>query len=662
MIRKNQKLHAETGQHIPPQREILNLLAHDNPLCFWVEGTSRHVFVDLSSFADGRFYKSRYTSFSGRPNLILQLAHEIEVAMTGLGEYSINGMIGFIRSWYRVFDAVELLPNISAEVVVRLDDVRDLTIIHYDHASRSGMNPDAFTWFLRIVNQTLEKLGSPKIYWESPEGKAVTRKIPSDKQISLIRHGLKQDWFSVAKRWGLMESVQSLNFDPKSDDEKRRVRELIVLRDAQQRSGLEVPTTNDLINGYSREGFRYRTGVHFPRFWNDNFISRLDVYTAFHMCLATTGFNLSVLVGLDATAPELWLYDHPSDVNRFVLIGQKQRSGGKEVPIVGLWKTKFAAGHIIRVVLRKSEKMRSQLLSRLSKERQKLTELVLSQNSDLGAQYELVQNLEVGAKSVWLFLDKYGEIRWIKDYTFVIHSGSGYKSYMCLMIEKINNNLRLMGGESVPFVTASDFRDMFALYVWRQTGGNILQVMRVLAHSQVATTQKYLDNNVANFERDEEVRTFQEILISELRNGRLDLTIISHLNRYGSVTAEMQARLDKYRSLEFSRIGIACVDPESPPSHTQEKGKFKCSSQRCLICPENARILPESVDGIAMRAEELIQMKKVLPMEAWLVSDFELELLNAESALESFDAAKSAELRKKWKDLIEIGVHIVPGL
>ncbi|TWC49154.1 hypothetical protein FBY04_12287 [Pseudomonas sp. SJZ080] len=635
---------------------------HENPLCFWVESTSRHVFVDLSSFAEGKFYKSRFASYSGRPNLILQLAHEIKVALTGLSEYSIHGMIGFIRSWFRIFDAVELLQNVSAEDVVRLDDVRDLSIIHYDYASRSGMNPDAFTWFLRVVNLTLEKLGSPKIYWESPEGKAVTRRLPSEEQISLIRHGLKQAWFSVAKRWDLMESVQSLSFDPKTDDEERRVHELIVLRGAQQRSGLEVPTVNDLINGSTREGFRYRTGVLFPRLWNDNFINRWDVYTAFHMCLATTGFNLSVLMGLDATNPELWLYDHPSDANRFVLIGQKQRSGGKDVPIVGLWKTKFAAGHIIREVLRKNKGIRSQLLERLSEEKQKLNELALSPNADLGEQYELVQKLEVGVKSVWLFLDKYGGIRWIKDYTFIIYSGSEYKSYMCLLIEGINNDLRLMEKEPVPFVTASDFRDMFALYVWRQTGGNILQVMRVLAHTQVATTQKYLDNNVTNFERDEQIRTFQEALISELRNGRLDLTIISHLNRYGVVTTEMQARLDKYRSLKLSRIGIACVDPESPPSHTQEKGKFRCSSQRCLICPENARILPESIDGIAMRAEELIRMKKMLPMEAWLVSDFEVELLNAESALESFGAAKSAELRKKWKDLIEVGDHIVPGL
>ncbi len=87
-----------------------------------------------------------------------------------------------------------------------------------------------------------------------------------------------------------------------------------------------------------------------------------------------------------------------------------------------------------------------------------------------------------------------------------------------------------------------------------------------------------------------------------------------------------------------------------------------CDVQRCLLCVDNAVLLPESLDGIAMRVEELLTIQGVLPIEVWVDEQYDLELKNNLIAMSKFDHKKGLSARDKWAQSIANGEHYVPGL
>jgi len=188
--------------------------------------------------------------------------------------------------------------------------------------------------------------------------------------------------------------------------------------------------------------------------------------------------------------------------------------------------------------------------------------------------------------------------------------------------------------------------------------------MRLLNHAHLSTTERYVDNTILNAERDQQARTFLDHLFFELGKGRFDITILTHLQRHGAVTPEMEARLQEFRALQRSRIGIACKDPTHPPSEIQPNsdGRRLCAPQRCLLCKPHAVILPESLPGVAMRVEELEAIQRAVSVETWLASDYRHELSNGLAVLRLFPSDDVRNTRSLWAEAIKVGAHRIPGI
>ncbi|WP_236502657.1 hypothetical protein, partial [Pseudomonas tremae] len=60
--------------------------------------------------------------------------------------------------------------------------------------------------------------------------------------------------------------------------------------------------------------------------------------------------------------------------------------------------------------------------------------------------------------------------------------------------------------------------------------------------------------------------------------------------------------------------------------------------------------------------EELIEIKFQIPIEAWMSSDFQIELQNGIYALGNFDRKQVDQSRNLWRSKISSGSHHVPGL
>lgn len=645
----------------------------EDALCFWTLHETENTLVDLRVFALGASGKRGY-QFSGRPQLIRQLAPAIRASVFGLARLSIHNYFYGIRLWWRVLDAVEAAVASTGQQMERVEDVRQLTEVHWQMANQQrGMEQAKFSNFLRFVNLTLANLGAPELYWNGPEKPNPLRLLPPDEHIKTLRIGLKREWQKTLRRWELSDTLRSAAITPSDTEQLRLADHYRFFEAVRKKLGKALPSGHEIRGGDYH--FTAKTGLSYGVMKEGVFPDQWDAEAAFHQCLSMTGWNPCTLFGLDATRDIL--RTHPKNHDQFLLYdeayelaGAKPRAGGREQIVIGLWKTTVGAGYIVKIMLERTAPLRVQLLQELSAERARYA--AMKENGATGGalsgQFMKIQKLETGCRSVWLHANCYGRIAWLTDkatkkmYQYTAEGPK--KSFMFMLTVKINSQRADRGESPIEGLTASDLRDAFATYVYRQSGGNILAVMRLLNHASIRSSQFYVDNNILNAENNAAYLKFLSTLFGELEHGRLDLTILAHLVRYGKITPEMVERLDEYRRLQKSRIMVACKDPKNPPPEIArgENGRNLCGPQRCLLCKKNAIFLPESMDGIAMRVEELLALQRVLPIETWFKSNFPSELENGVAILRLWDVKPVALARAKWADTISTGGHYVPGL
>lgn len=656
----------------------------DDPLVFWTGHATENFLIDLHRFRDGseekRISGSWLGSYSGRPNLISQLAPAIQATCTGVSQATAKNMLDSLRRWWRLFDSIESAALESGEPLDKLDDVRDLSEIHYHRARTSGMSRVQFQIFTLKANLALSLLGAPRLHWIAPTPPAANRQLPSEPQLKEWRIALKQEWYKSLLRWEQTELLLSDGYQPKSPEEVFLQKHYLHYTTMQAKYGKAYLSLKEISDGDTEQNFWHKSGQLSSLTMKDGlFPNRWDADAAFHQCLAVTGWNPGTLLSLNVT--EEFLFSHPKDNKRFMLnppaeysegeetyelVGKKPRAGDSEQRVFGLWKTKFGAGFIIKTYLARVAPLRDYLQSELTKLKTQYAELS-AQDADrsiLNKLYKQINELESGCRSVWIYQSRNG-VKWLKKRSGA-HSPINGKvySYMPAMHHKLNQ--QRPPDNQLAALSGADLRDAFALWVWRSTGGNILAVMKALQHRWLKSTLTYLDNNILNAERNHQYRSFSNHLFDELAEGRMDITILAHLCRHGKVTKTMKRRLNQYRTLMKGRYGLACKDPYSPPPSIApgfKKGDNKlCPTQRCLLCKEHAILLPESLDGISQRAEELLALRSTIPIENWVSSQFPEELERTESALSLFSPEAVFERRKHWGEAIAQGRHIVPGL
>lgn len=647
-----------------------------NPLIFWTGHKTENYKVNLIGFSDGVFERPPgarkiWLAYSGRPGLIRQLLPAIQNSLLGAARRTVQTMLDALRRWWRVLDDVEIDAKNHQQRMTKVDDVRQLTIVHSNIAHRKGIRKSEFSTFRLLVNATLQGLGETPLYWQSPKDPIPQRHILPENHAKVLRIALKQAWEEVLKKWALLDSFRTLDTEPDNPQDADLFRHARHFLRIQEKFGKELPSAIELREGADGDNFTAVSNLRMTTLRESRFPTRWDVDAAFHLCLASTGWNSSTLFHLDVSGNIL--RSHPKDSTRFILadesyelVGRKARAGGKEHFIFGHWKTKFGPGFIIRTWMERVKPLRKLLKERLEAE-QKLYAVMTSENSsedERVKKFQLLQRLDGGSRNVWLYVDRGGEVQWLEERNPYGHMLDLERvSFLKVITSKLNAQREIRDESRIACTTPRDFRRIFAMYVWRQSGGNILAVQRALRHSQVNTTLRYLDNNILNAERDQASRNFMNHLFNELGEGRLDLTILAHLNKYGVVPLEMQDRLAQYRKLSRSRISIACKDPKKPPDFMRSSldGNSLCITQRCLLCKTHAVILPESMPGIAQRVEELLMIMQTLAIEAWCKANFGEELNNGFLALNLFSPDLVMQERSKWREKILTGLHPIPG-
>lgn len=641
----------------------------DDPLKFWTIH-ERPVLVDLTVFRDGEVQPSRPGGswagpFSGRPELIEQLAPSVRSLVEYLAPNSVTNYISSLRAWWRLFDRLESDADATGSPIRAVADASDMTELHRQRAFDEGMQSLYFRFFLRIVNLTLQVLKRPQLYWKAPEDEGGKRHLPPPERVNEIRFELKHAWFRALRRWRRAE--QLLNREQPQTIEERRLRKNYRrFRLVSRTINSPRPSAEPLRGNVSHATFTER-GYSIPDMIRGFYPDGYDIRIAFHLCLANTGWNGAPLLDLDVTKGIV--EPHPKDPTRYLLRGMKHR-GNSEPVSEGLFRSEGSAGVILQTLIARTQPLRQQLTNELIALKLEYKRMCAADapEAERTACWKQIAGLEQGVRSPWLYLTSTKTtVQWLgsnEDYSRGITRDvrGGF------LAELITNlNARQPPDKQIPILTAGDFRDAFAGYAYRVSGGMVLYVMKVLRHKHARTTQRYLDNTFANAESMKLYRTFSESMWDEIRvHRRVDPTVLAQRSRVGHITDDQRQRLEDYRNLRRSRVGVGCKIPTAPPRHIAPDfiadGKSMCSVHRCTLCLEGAVIFPDSLPGLAKRMAELRHIKENISAVAFLESSFDEEMRNTEFALKHFDQQEVAALIAEWEQKIRSGAHRVIDL
>lgn len=687
-------LNAHGGvSQVPPRPPRSN-----DPLRFWTNHPTEKIFVDLHPFADGEFQDSHHSRrksgnwggcYTGRPALIGELAPAIQARLALLGRKSVEHHLSALRTWWRLFDAVESDQIATNRLVPKVSSVVYLSALHEAAAKQRNIDPQFFRTFQNLADDTRTLLRLPKLGWIPPvRGRRETHLIP-EHQVRALKTALKQDWECVRKTWARNDRVMA-EADRRSagecpadlGEDEILLSNWLYFRTIQKETGLTLPSGHQLLGNwahwcsFSRNGLERRVmrAILFPT------VREADI--AFHLALMNSGWNPSTLARVDADDPYL-TRDHPKNAGQMVLSNDeaddttveetlkadKVRARGRTQFCIGQKSQPSSAPMIVAAYLKRAAPIREIVKVDCIAAEQELLHMESSGATQevIAAQVKRVQTLKQWSRSVWLYVDLVGNIACLNFTHWKRYPkrgpGKGVISYLDVIRRRLN--AKRPTEDQIPYVTPADFRDIFARWVYTQSNGSILAVMLALGHASVETTQGYLRHKIYAVEHDEQIRRFMIHLFDGLVQGEIDLTKLTQLVRHGEVTLDMEARLTEYRALMRSRIGVGCADPRHPPTHVAPDhvpGRL-CGANLCLKHCEHARFLPEALDGIAMRVEELIAMSDHLPRERWLTGGFEEELNTGEDLLESlFPSALVAEARAAWRARILAREHLIPGL
>lgn len=658
-IRSYNKTRLNADMRINLEKDIHNNINNINlSLKFWTTHPAYPSLIDLNVFKSGTInVKSNAPNkyFSGRPELISQLFPIIKADIEPLSISSIKRIIAGLRSWWRLFDEIEDKTMNDPTTFRKVNTLEDITDIHRQWAYDSKMNIATFNNVVRIFNLARTYYKLPRLHWKFPSRSKKTKHLLPRAQINDIRFSLKHEWRAVLLRWENTDSMINM-------EEKKIITDtLLTSIDNLHKPYLfaseivHALSENPCSNLPYRQKKIHKRDIITERLFYPNIY---DIQLAFHLCLANTGWNPSTLLGLDLDTN--FLEDHPKDPTRYLLRGFKERGKSEHIS-EGLYKSRESAGVILHTIIKRTSTIRNHLYENLKILELQYEELKRKNVSEkkIEAKRKEITTIRFKSKSPWIFTNFNGiQCLNFENYSFCQNGTTFIRNF----IDKININRA--ADKKISYLKPSDFRDAFAEYAYRSSGGMILYVMNALGHRSPTTTQRYLDNTILNEESKNLYSMFSNTLWNEIEfYNRADPTILAKICRDGNATNEERERLNSYRSLRRSRIGVGCKDPFNPPrsidSNFKPNGKAMCHVHRCTLCIENAVIFPESISGLCKRLAELRHIRNVMSEAAFSESSFFTEMRNTEFALKHFDDKDVSTKTLDWEDQISQGKHRV---
>lgn len=593
--------------------------------------------------------------FTGRPGLLGDLMPGLTASLHGRSRRNAQSILTALRSFWRYLDAREAHFASQGIARPRVEHLRQITGVIFEAWLQPG--PDgawaqaavAYGKNLRpIIEQALHDHDLDELHTGAiPARERIPKDTASDEEgISLIRY-LRSRCLSILQRWRNADVLAAQG------------RDLVALHRRAGHKGIKAwgeVTESDLHSTYralatsigipapelaelwSSLGYSATKNKR-PGWWPQN-VALDDISTGLYpssrevsiFALAATArlaWNPATLLNLDVN---YWCSDYDED--HVWMFSVKARTGSYQHGVSDRRKPSSAY----------------QLVTRLIERSAPLRDWI--------AQNPEAHPLSTRAlRSPWVGLSrKPGELLFVGD----PETTDTLNAWLRHCIHEHNQQ---PGAIQVRDMGVSDFRDVAAAVMYRDSRYSLWLMQLLLGHRNQGTTTAYGFRHATRQETHRQVLRVVEAALDQAReDGAIDPTLIRAKIEGVEITPEGVARLNAYRATR-TYAGANCIDPTSPPkeidpTHPRD-GKTKCVFGHLCVakaCPR-AIVLKDSVDRIARSAAEYEWRRERLGGVRWTNSSAEAELQRLRETLRQWPEEEVDTRIRYWREQIASGKH-----
>jgi hypothetical protein len=620
-----------------------------DPLTIQTDHDSGASALSLHQFAEGTLDDITYplikTRFTGRPILIAQLAPHIQSKYGDKKNITAKNIITILRRWWVFFDSI-----IDEQQVNSIEDIDDF--IGFRHIRVGALSSNYRTDFLALINAARLERGLPKLYWPGQDDDTPAGHLPHFPHVKVIYHELKQRMKFLTARWELADELAKFGKDWSGGLHARHSKIHGSWTDAETHATyrgaiarLECPTPSRdqlkcLLARPSASAITKMVDAIeglYPR--------QTDVQYLLYLFLLRSGWNATTALELVVGS---CIIEHPTSSAHHVVLSIKNR-GETEQSAIGLNKSQFSPGSILRMLIARTAPLRAYLQAELT---------TLEEAIDSGGNAETLERMRLLRRMVnspWLYSTRGGEIRFLTMANYLPISDGGVRgSGLQLIVEKLNLN-RSTDDQIDTEMSVGDFRDAYISFAYESSGYSWLVAKLAAGHSSLESLRTYLRKRHFKAHGEKKVHAWNEALWSEIRmHRRVDPAILHARVQRGEISDEERARWTLR-----THVGTGCQDFKHPPSYIspEHKDGDGCRVQRCTLC-HHAILFDDSCDLLSRRLMELAHIQRTIPLLAWMQSSFPLEVENIELALGQFDSKTVEDRKRFWEEEIKSGRYI----
>jgi hypothetical protein len=622
--------------------------------------------VDLSEFALGAGPSGNNMwagAFSGRPELLEDLWSSLELAIQGRSQNRAAKLKGSLRAFWRYLDAREAYLAKHAVSLPRVERLYDISGATFDAFLNDG--PDN-AWKAASINHgkairpliesSLHEADLPLITTSPiPNKRALPKDTASDDEgLSLIRH-LRSKAIAILRRWDQADLLASQGRDLglfATDPQARRALSVqpTTIADAHatyrgfvDRSGRPNPTAKEFWEsiGYSvaksSQTSWWPKNQSGPVNWVDLeaglYPTSSDVSIIALLCAARLAWNPSTVLSID-----LRKWSIPFDDRNRWVFAPKMRSGGRFQ--YGISDARKPSGAF-------------QLISRLISRSMPLREALKRDPSLHRASIAAQRSPFVGI-NLWSGPGK----------SFFVADREGEKTLNNWLRVCIDEHNRQDGAIKVRHMTCSDFRDVAAAVMFKDSRYSLFVKQLMLGHASQSTTVAYGYRHSSRQESHALVKNVVEDVLEQSKSGVRWDPVMTRAKIEGVVTD--QEALDRLRTYRESRTyaGVHCTRPTEPPPRIDpdnpQDGRTLCAQGHLCVarsCPRGV-VLRDSLDEICRSVAEYEWRRDRLGAVRWLNSSAEEDLAGLKTALSAWPPVEVSEAIDRWRDRISSGEHL----
>jgi len=621
-----------------------------------------HASVDLSELVRGASENNSVTwagGFSGRPGLLADLWSALGVTFNGCTPKRAGHFTCVLRSFWRYLDAREAYFA-KQGVNERVDRLHQISGETFDSWLNPGPSdawrqaPRGYGRSLRpIIESALDDASMGPIETSAiGEPRTTPKDTATDAEgLSLIRY-LRARAVAILHRWQRADALASEGRDLGSIYELRGREGLndfspwteadahATYRAYARRLGVQLPTAAGFVAhlGYRGSGPNeigyWPLNESGPIAWKDLesglYPTSRDASIIALLCLGRLAWNPSTLLSIDI---DNW--NAPYDDRHVWVYAPKARSGGAYQH--GISETNHLSGVY---------RMLSSLIERSATIRAWVR-----------------QDPGVHSSPSIVIRSPFVGVNLCPGRRVFVADPEGDSTVNNWLRQCIREHNAQPGAIQVRDMTASDFRDVAAALMYRDSRYSMWVAQLLLGHTTQASTIRYVHRHASRQESHRLVMRVTENVLEQARDrGQIDPTLTRARIEGVELSPEALARLDAYRSRR-TYGGAVCGAPTDPPGHIDpahpRDGKTLCAQGHACVarsCPR-AMVLPDSLDAIARSVAEMEWRRVRMSAVRWANSSADDDLRALLETLQQWPPADVQKHLDHWRQQLATGKH-----